>query len=126
MSHPNHPNFFILHGPGTGLGHNSVIFMIECQVNGDDDEIMMLMMMLMMMMLMMMMMPMMVMMMMLMMKIGMNHDHLQASYAAKAIAMIAESGAKSVALKKEVNIGIWAQASIWFYMLKSICCQSEI
>ena len=71
-------------------------------------------------MLMMMMMPMMVMVMVIM-KIGMNHDHLQASYAAKAIAMIAESGAKSVALKKEVNIGIWAQISIWFYMLKSIC-----
>ena len=41
ISHPNHPNFFILHGPGTGLGHNSVIFMIECQVNykfDDDDD----------------------------------------------------------------------------------------
>ena len=32
ITHPSHPNFFILHGPGTGLGHNSVIFMIECQV----------------------------------------------------------------------------------------------
>jgi len=31
ITHPSHPNFFILHGPGTGLGHNSVIFMIECQ-----------------------------------------------------------------------------------------------
>ena len=28
----------ILHGPGTGLGHNSVIFMIECQVNYDGDD----------------------------------------------------------------------------------------
>lgn len=28
---PNFPNFFILNGPNTALGHNSVIFMIECQ-----------------------------------------------------------------------------------------------
>lgn len=27
------PNSFILLGPGTGLGHSSIIFMIECQVN---------------------------------------------------------------------------------------------
>ena len=27
------PNFFMLVGPNTGLGHNSIIFMIECQVN---------------------------------------------------------------------------------------------
>ncbi|MGW5266438.1 flavin-containing monooxygenase [Microbispora sp. NPDC004025] len=27
------PNLFILVGPNTGLGHNSMIFMIECQVN---------------------------------------------------------------------------------------------
>jgi len=33
ITHPNHPNFFVLLGPGTGLGHNSIIFMIECQVN---------------------------------------------------------------------------------------------
>jgi len=26
------PNFFMLLGPNTGLGHNSVVFMIECQV----------------------------------------------------------------------------------------------
>lgn len=26
------PNFFLLLGPNTGLGHNSVVFMIECQV----------------------------------------------------------------------------------------------
>jgi len=26
------PNFFILYGPNTNLGHNSIIFMIECQV----------------------------------------------------------------------------------------------
>jgi cation diffusion facilitator CzcD-associated flavoprotein CzcO len=26
------PNFFMLYGPNTNLGHNSVIFMIECQV----------------------------------------------------------------------------------------------
>ena len=33
ITHPNHPNFFLLLGPGTGLGHNSIIFMIECQAN---------------------------------------------------------------------------------------------
>ena len=33
IAHPNHPNFFSLLGPGTILGHNSVIFMIECEVN---------------------------------------------------------------------------------------------
>lgn len=27
------PNFYMLVGPHTGLGHNSIIFMIECQVN---------------------------------------------------------------------------------------------
>jgi cation diffusion facilitator CzcD-associated flavoprotein CzcO len=27
------PNFYMLVGPNTGLGHNSIIFMIECQVN---------------------------------------------------------------------------------------------
>lgn len=26
------PNFFVLYGPNTNLGHNSIIFMIECQV----------------------------------------------------------------------------------------------
>ena len=30
---PNFPNMFILHGPNVGLGHNSVIYMLECQVN---------------------------------------------------------------------------------------------
>lgn len=30
---PEFPNMFILYGPNTGLGHNSMIFMIECQVN---------------------------------------------------------------------------------------------
>ena len=30
---PNFPNFFMLYGPNTNLGHNSIIFMIECQVN---------------------------------------------------------------------------------------------
>ncbi len=29
---PNFPNFFILLGPNTVLAHNSVVFMIECQV----------------------------------------------------------------------------------------------
>lgn len=27
------PNFFVLYGPNTNLGHNSIIFMIECQCN---------------------------------------------------------------------------------------------
>jgi hypothetical protein len=26
------PNLFLLYGPNTNLGHNSIIFMIECQV----------------------------------------------------------------------------------------------
>ena len=26
------PNFFMLYGPNTNLGHNSIIFMIECQI----------------------------------------------------------------------------------------------
>ena len=30
---PNFPNFFILLGPNTVLAHNSVLFMIECQVD---------------------------------------------------------------------------------------------
>lgn len=30
---PGYPNSFTLLGPGTGLGHNSIIFMIECQIN---------------------------------------------------------------------------------------------
>jgi cation diffusion facilitator CzcD-associated flavoprotein CzcO len=29
---PGFPNFFLLLGPNTGLGHTSVVFMIECQV----------------------------------------------------------------------------------------------
>jgi cation diffusion facilitator CzcD-associated flavoprotein CzcO len=29
---PGFPNFFLMLGPNTGLGHNSVVFMIECQV----------------------------------------------------------------------------------------------
>lgn len=29
----NFPNFFMLYGPNTNLGHNSIIVMIECQVN---------------------------------------------------------------------------------------------
>ena len=27
------PNFFMLYGPNTNLGHNSIIFMVECQVD---------------------------------------------------------------------------------------------
>ncbi len=29
---PGFPNFFTLYGPNTNLGHNSIIFMVECQV----------------------------------------------------------------------------------------------
>lgn len=32
ISMPKFPNFFMLYGPNTNLGHNSIIFMIECQV----------------------------------------------------------------------------------------------
>ncbi|WP_084957730.1 flavin-containing monooxygenase [Thermoactinospora rubra] len=32
ISVPNFPNLFLLYGPNTNLGHNSIIFMIECQV----------------------------------------------------------------------------------------------
>ena len=27
-----YPNFFMLYGPNTNLGHNSIIFMLECQI----------------------------------------------------------------------------------------------
>ncbi|MFH0001765.1 4-hydroxyacetophenone monooxygenase, partial [Pseudomonas aeruginosa] len=27
------PNFFMLYGPNTNLGHNSIVYMIESQVN---------------------------------------------------------------------------------------------
>jgi len=30
---PNFPNFFIILGPNSGLGHNSIIVMIEAQIN---------------------------------------------------------------------------------------------
>ncbi len=29
---PGFPNFFMIYGPNTNLGHNSILFMIECQV----------------------------------------------------------------------------------------------
>jgi cation diffusion facilitator CzcD-associated flavoprotein CzcO len=32
MSLPKFPNFFVLLGPNTGLGHSSVVWMMECQV----------------------------------------------------------------------------------------------
>ncbi|TMR23685.1 NAD(P)/FAD-dependent oxidoreductase [Nonomuraea turkmeniaca] len=32
ISVPNFPNMFLLYGPNTNLGHNSIVFMIECQV----------------------------------------------------------------------------------------------
>lgn len=31
MTVPSFPNFFMLYGPNTNLGHSSIIFMIECQ-----------------------------------------------------------------------------------------------
>jgi len=36
---PQCPNYFMLLGPGTGLGHNSIIYMIECQANYTIDAI---------------------------------------------------------------------------------------
>merc|ERR1711862_695188 len=30
---PNMPNLYLLYGPGTNLGHASIIFMLECQAN---------------------------------------------------------------------------------------------
>ncbi len=33
MTAPGYPNFFLLLGPSTGLGHNSVVWMMERQVN---------------------------------------------------------------------------------------------
>ena len=33
MAVPGFPNFFMIYGPNTNLGHNSIIFMIECQIN---------------------------------------------------------------------------------------------
>lgn len=30
---PGFPNFFMTYGPNTNLGHNSIIFMLECQIN---------------------------------------------------------------------------------------------
>lgn len=32
MSVPDFPNFFMLYGPNTNLGHNSIVFMIESQI----------------------------------------------------------------------------------------------
>jgi hypothetical protein len=34
---PGYPNLFCLSGPNTGLGHNSLLLMLECQVWGADD-----------------------------------------------------------------------------------------
>ncbi|HEY8516428.1 MAG TPA: NAD(P)/FAD-dependent oxidoreductase [Candidatus Binatia bacterium] len=33
ITHAGFPNFFMMYGPNTNLGHNSIIFMIECQTN---------------------------------------------------------------------------------------------
>lgn len=33
LSVPGFPNFFMMYGPNTNLGHNSIIFMIECQTS---------------------------------------------------------------------------------------------
>jgi cyclohexanone monooxygenase len=32
ISVPRFPNFFMVYGPNTNLGHNSIVFMLECQV----------------------------------------------------------------------------------------------
>jgi cation diffusion facilitator CzcD-associated flavoprotein CzcO len=31
MAVPGYLNFFLIYGPNTNLGHNSIVFMIECQ-----------------------------------------------------------------------------------------------
>ena len=31
LSMPGYPNLFLLYGPNTNLGHNSILFMLECQ-----------------------------------------------------------------------------------------------
>jgi cation diffusion facilitator CzcD-associated flavoprotein CzcO len=33
MTVPGFPNFFMMYGPNTNLGHNSIIFMLECQAD---------------------------------------------------------------------------------------------
>ncbi|MDR8410907.1 NAD(P)/FAD-dependent oxidoreductase [Nonomuraea sp. 3-1Str] len=33
ISMPGFPSLFLLYGPNTNLGHNSIVFMLECQVN---------------------------------------------------------------------------------------------
>ncbi|MEM7294197.1 MAG: 4-hydroxyacetophenone monooxygenase, partial [Pseudomonadota bacterium] len=33
MAIPQFPNLFLLYGPNTNLGHNSITFMLECQVH---------------------------------------------------------------------------------------------
>ncbi|MFI6482070.1 flavin-containing monooxygenase [Nonomuraea sp. NPDC050663] len=33
ISVPGFPNLFLLYGPNTNLGHNSIVFMLECQVD---------------------------------------------------------------------------------------------
>lgn len=33
MTVPNFPNFFLIYGPNTNVGHNSILFMIESQLN---------------------------------------------------------------------------------------------
>ena len=32
VTHPGFPNYFLLYGPGCNLGHNSILFVLECQV----------------------------------------------------------------------------------------------
>jgi cation diffusion facilitator CzcD-associated flavoprotein CzcO len=39
IAHEQNPNYFMLLGPGTGLGHNSIIYMIECQATYTVDAI---------------------------------------------------------------------------------------
>lgn len=33
MTVPEFPNFFLIYGPNTNLGHNSILFMLECQAH---------------------------------------------------------------------------------------------
>ncbi len=33
MTYPGFPNYFMLYGPGSNLGHSSILYVLECQAN---------------------------------------------------------------------------------------------
>ena len=59
-------------GPGTGLGHNSIIFMIECQVNYNNSVWR-----------------------------SLNYPWCQVNYIVDAVAKMVDTGARSMVLKPE-------------------------